>query len=329
MDISQLPDISGLLVTPDNPARNDLEGMDYARCAALHNYLVRYSWLADGRDLATLNDNSTTFFTIYGAEAEALRPRLHPSLAAFLDTAMEPPLGDDSHNPPPPFFIFAWRLSTPNLLFEEVIGDLHDQPVDSLVRLYCVGGLSDEGGGGGVLYHQRFHRVSVFMHIDEYDNALPAEEHPELWHPLETLLSNWIELIQLGKVVAFPSKEPALFDIEKFGPWEWRPYSEAQVTSCVGAWDRLCAAIKARMPTRLISTTYSEPLVICRPGCRFSARCLFCAILSDARAPASVPLRRSGASLASGRLGWVYGIATIPRMASLPALHTAGMLFPR
>jgi hypothetical protein len=65
MDLSQLPDISGLLVTPDNPARDDLEGIDYARCVALHNHLVRYTWLADGRDLATLNGYEYIFTRQY------------------------------------------------------------------------------------------------------------------------------------------------------------------------------------------------------------------------------------------------------------------------
>lgn len=77
MDFSQLPDITSLLVRPDNPPRDDVEGMDYLRCAALHNYLIQYAWLAEGRPLATLNANSN-FFTAFGdeAEAEACRPSL-------------------------------------------------------------------------------------------------------------------------------------------------------------------------------------------------------------------------------------------------------------
>jgi hypothetical protein len=61
MDVSQLPDISGLLVTPDNPAREDLQGMDHERCVALHNYLVLYGWLAEGRLAADLHTSSTIF----------------------------------------------------------------------------------------------------------------------------------------------------------------------------------------------------------------------------------------------------------------------------
>ncbi|KAJ5637382.1 hypothetical protein N7490_007261 [Penicillium lividum] len=271
MDFSELPDITSLLVRPDNPPRDDVEGMDYARCAALHNYLVKYAWLAEGRPLATLNGNSTNFFTVFGAEAEALRPRLDPSLVAFLDTAMIPPKDNPNEFP---LSVFACDFPSLDRLFEEDIADLKDQPVESLVRLYTVdGGLSAEGCDGGVIYHQRFHRVVIFMHLDAYDCGFPVEDHLNVWNPLETLLSHWIDLIHLGKVVASPNQEPALFDFEKIGPWEWRPYSEAQVNTCVGAWDQLCQAIEARIsqlsnPPSLISPISGsnadnpEPLVV-------------------------------------------------------------------
>lgn len=268
MDLSQLPDITSLLVRPDNPPRDDLEGMDYARCAALHNYLIQYAWLAEGRPLATLNANSN-FFTAFGdpAAAEACRPRLDPSLAAFFDAAIVSRPADDTHEYLP-FSVFAWGIDGPNRLFEESIADMNDQPVDSLVRLYAIEtGLSAMDGGGGVIYHQSFHRVATFMNLDEYDFGFPVQDKPQAWYPLETLLTNWIDLIRVGKVLASPHKEPALFDFEKIGPWEWRPYSEAQVTTCVAEWDRLCQAIEARtsqLPISPISgsdTESSEPLV--------------------------------------------------------------------
>ncbi len=40
MDVSPLPDVNGHLVTADHPPRTDSSGMDHARCAALHNWLV-------------------------------------------------------------------------------------------------------------------------------------------------------------------------------------------------------------------------------------------------------------------------------------------------
>jgi hypothetical protein len=243
MDISQLPDIDSMLVTADNPARADLPGMDYTRCAALHNYLVLYAWVAEGRTPASLHGNNMTFFTKYAEAAEELRSRLEPSLAAFLAAAIIPPVDADEHAPP--FFFWAHGLSDPDDIFDSDTADLFDHPADSLVCLYPPGQAGESGGG--LLYDQGCHRAAVFMHMDDHGFALPAESHPELWHPLEIILSNWIELLRIGKMAASPTDAPSLFDSEKFGPWEWRPYGDAQVTACVGAWDRLCAAIEARV----------------------------------------------------------------------------------
>lgn len=257
MDLSQLPDVSNLLVTADNPARDDIPGMDHERCAALHNYLLHYAWLAEGHPSSSLRNNTNTFFTAHGAAAEQLRPRLNMSLATFLDSAKLPPAGPE----PPPFFFWANALSDPEFLFEEWLADMFDQPADSLVCLYFPNIGQGGESGGGVLYHQRYHRAAVFMHMDDHGFALPLEEHRELWHPLETVLSNWIDLIRLGKVTASPRDEPALFGSEKIGPWEWRPYSEAQVASCIGAWNRLCEAIEARMPSQPPSAVDLGPLL--------------------------------------------------------------------
>ena len=142
-----------------------------------------------------------------------------------------------------------------------------DMPDDSLVNLYRHGQCGESGGGLFYLQGSHSHRAAVFMHMDDHGFAFPVAEHPDLWHPLETVLSNWIELIMLGKVVAEHPDAPTRFDSEKFGPWDWRPYGDAQVDSCVAAWDRLCAAIEAAMPpptddstTTTTSTSTSPPL---------------------------------------------------------------------
>jgi hypothetical protein len=67
------------------------------------------------------------------------------------------------------------------------------------------------------------------MHLDAYYYGFPVEDHLKVWNPLETLLSHWIDLIHLGKVVASPNQELALFDFEKVGPWEWRPIAKPRL----------------------------------------------------------------------------------------------------
>ena len=302
MDLLQLPDVDSLLVTADNPARVDLPGMDHARCAALHNYLVHYAWVAEGRAPASLHSNNNTFFNAHGAVAEALRPRLDPSLAAFLAAAMLPP---DANTPKrAPFFFWANGLSEPDFLFDNGLADLFDQPPDSLVCLYYPNIGQGGAPGGGVIYHQDYHRAAVFMNMVDYDFALPIEAHLALWHPLETVLSNWIDLLRLGKITASPRDAPALFGSEKIGPWEWRPYSEAQVAACVGAWDRLCGAIEARVvllsppgstaattttTTTTINATEPEPEPLLSPAALDAALvpepCFARAFLTRARRP--------------------------------------------
>lgn len=263
MALSQLPNVDDVLVTPTHPALSSNSEMDHARCAALHNYLVQYAWLAEGRSPARLPqaNGANNYFASHGDAAEETRSRLDPSVTAFLEAAMIPSSSandgeddneeDDDDTSPAPFFWWASELSEPDALFADETADLYDQPADSLLCLYApnIGGSGGGEFGGGLLYHQGHHRAAVFMHMDDYDFALPVETHPDLWHPLETVLSHWIELLRVGKVVASPRHAPALFGSEKMGPWEWRPYGDAQqVTSCVEAWHRFCDAVEGHMP---------------------------------------------------------------------------------
>ncbi|KAL8398683.1 hypothetical protein RB596_006006 [Gaeumannomyces avenae] len=259
MAATQLPSIDGQLVTLENPPRLGLDGMDHARCAALHNYLVDYRLQAapdDGQPNGAADEGGrATYFSTWGEAAEAVRPRLHPSLAAFFAAARMPRR---------PFHFFADDFPEPRDgaggLFYNEVADLVDMPPDLLVWLFDSN--SDSGGEsqGGLLYHQGLHKCAFLMHLDDYGSAFPPDEHPHQWHPLETVLSHWIHLLQIAKVVASPS-EQSLYGSDKVGPWEWRPYSEAQLTSCVAAWDRLCAAIEARLPGFVPGDAPREPLL--------------------------------------------------------------------
>ncbi|KAI6085865.1 hypothetical protein F4821DRAFT_270351 [Hypoxylon rubiginosum] len=230
--------------------------MDHARCAALHNYLVDYRLAAEGLNLAA---NRDTFMSRHGAATSAILPRLHPSLAAFLAAARIIRFP----------FLFAHGFPNPGVsndlvgLIDNGLADLYSEPEDCLVRLYLP--VIESGGesGGGLIYHQTRHVATFSMNADDADYALPVDEHPMNWHPLETVLSNWISLIRLGKVVASPAPR-GLFGSEKIGPWEWRPYGNGQVAACVAAWDRLCGAIEARQdaaatPAGMVDDGYHHP----------------------------------------------------------------------
>ncbi|KAF3011737.1 hypothetical protein E8E14_010583 [Neopestalotiopsis sp. 37M] len=246
MEGSQLSDINTMLVTESNSVRKDVSGMDHARCAALHNYLVHYARAVEDGDsgnlTAKLRSNHSTFFTTHGAAADEIRTRLHPSVVAFLDAAITSVADAHLHRP---FFFWSRGLSDPDCIFANDAGDLYNRPADSLLCLYLPGANSESGGG--VLYDQVHHRAAVSMDMDAWGSAMPLEAHMELWHPLETIFSNWIHLLHIGKIAASTTDMPSLHGSEKYGPWEWRAYSDVQVIDCVSSWNQLCAAIESRM----------------------------------------------------------------------------------
>ncbi|KAK8040325.1 hypothetical protein PG991_000113 [Apiospora marii] len=224
MAAPQLRSIDDQLVTPDNPPLTDLDGMDHVRCAALHNYLVDLCLAADadGRPVPATKSRRATYFSTHGEATESVRQRLHPSVAAFLAAA---------HSPDAPLFFFVDCIPGPddgefNGLFDNETADNEDEPEDSIVRLYLSHMDACDGmSGGGLLYYQRRHLASFFVHPDDTD---------------------WISLIRLGKVVVSPTDEPSLYGSVKIGNWEWRPYGDGQIAGCVAAWHRLCDAIEVR-----------------------------------------------------------------------------------
>ncbi|KAI0200139.1 hypothetical protein F4808DRAFT_429840 [Astrocystis sublimbata] len=224
-----------LVVTPENPARED-GTLDYIRCAALHKCLVQKVLDAEGKRLEEIEGGS--FFQHYGHAADEIRDRLSPSLAAFLESIF---ISDEL----PPFFFWVDSISHPSHLFfhDDLLNDDGEMP-HRVVTLY----MTNLGLGGGhtmgLLYDQKLHRATMTLDLEDGEFVLPAEMHGELWHPLETVLSNWIHMVKIGKITASQDEAPN----EKYGPWTWQPYGESQVHTTVAAFERLVDAIEERMP---------------------------------------------------------------------------------
>lgn len=68
--------------------------------------------------------------------------------------------------------------------------------------------------GDELMYDQTNKGATMASGIEDQAFALPAEEHPELLFPLETIMSNWAGMIEPGKVTA----SPAAAENEKYGP---------------------------------------------------------------------------------------------------------------
>lgn len=244
-------EVDALLVTKSHPARNDGSTMDVARCAALHNYIVQHGWLASGRSLDDLPRQSY-FEQHSGAIAEAVfGNQVDPYLLSFFKSVITNRLDVSFH-------YWVGGLYDPGLLFESA-GSFPENMEDEegrVVTLYAVG--QPISHGAGLMYDQKLHRAYFSMTIWEHDHASPIEEHDDLWYPLETVLSNFIELIRIGKITATQEESAN----EKVDVWTWHPYGAAQVDSAVAAFEHLVEVIEERIPpSALLPTRDGEQLL--------------------------------------------------------------------
>lgn len=80
--------VRALRETADNPPTSTNENMDFERCSALHNAIVKHAWLSAGNDLAAMT-NDTVWASVSSQEhLEEMEARLSPSLGEFLKRAL-------------------------------------------------------------------------------------------------------------------------------------------------------------------------------------------------------------------------------------------------
>ncbi|KAJ0332652.1 hypothetical protein COL5a_001370 [Colletotrichum fioriniae] len=90
---------------------------------------------------------------------------------------------------PAPLFFWQAGITEPDGFFDNDTFDLFDKLEDAL--------------------HQSSHRAAFFMSQVDHEFTLPINEgqHAALWHPLETIPSNWVHFIRLGKIKRFAQKQ--------------------------------------------------------------------------------------------------------------------------
>ena len=241
----QILDIEDALVTHENPARDE-DTLDFQRCARLHNYLVAYAYMARNNtntpDLDALA-NETWFFHESNVDIDAIRARLDSSLNSFLDLVYDPCPG-----------FFYWVNGLQMGLADEYIFD-EDNDSEDKERFVVIYGTVSELGSHclGVLYDQLNHRASFPLTLENIDSVVPVAEHWDMWFPLETILTNWIHMLRMGKITADSRKGTGDLSDEdansrsQIGLWSWHPYCAAQIDSTVAAMDRYTDAIESRM----------------------------------------------------------------------------------
>lgn len=234
--MDELPNIEEWLVTPENPPR-PVNGLDHERCAALHNFLIQYAWIASNRDLGDFEPQS--WFERHGDLANEARQHLKPTLVQFLEATYDCNDADVS--------LFYWTsgLNSPDMLWTNWDGSAEGGEEHRRLTLYRTqtGLLGDHNDG--LCYDQETYKAVMFMSTDDHSFA-DGEGSANLWQPLESVLSSWILTLRMGKITAGP--EGVKLDNEKYGPWMYHSYSSQQVEDTVAAFNRLVVAIESRIP---------------------------------------------------------------------------------
>ncbi|CAI7652690.1 unnamed protein product [Penicillium manginii] len=255
----QILDIEDALVSEENPAHDG--SLDYERCARLHNYLVAYGWMArherDTPDLDALASEEW-FFQEAEEDIAAIRSRLITPLNSFLDSI---------YDPNPDFFYWVNRLVM--MPCDEYINDEDNNEMEEGKERFVLIYQTEMDLGShnlGVIYDQQRNKASFPMTIENTESVEPVHEHEEMWLPLETILTHWIYMIRIGKIVPELSEgglsgDPNLAaNRSQFGLWSWLPYCDFQLDSTIAAIERYSAIVESRMPPDSILPISSAPL---------------------------------------------------------------------
>ena len=144
-----LEEVAHLRVTESNPpSSSDNNGLDYERCSALHNAIVKHGWRASGHSVAEM-PQSTWWQSAHNAPyLTDVQQKLHPSLVEFLRRAIDiTPFTDnpDSNS----LFYYCNALAHPDHSY------LYEQGEEDLVALYSAGGFKSRFRDGIVCVTRR------------------------------------------------------------------------------------------------------------------------------------------------------------------------------
>ncbi|RDW80291.1 hypothetical protein BP6252_04929 [Coleophoma cylindrospora] len=214
-------------VTPESPVR-EVDGMDWERCAALHNLILKLGWTGSGNSEADMPRRTWWQTKITDASLEEeWTGRLSPSLKQFLQAAYETPHEN--------FFYYASRLNGPDGFFSGI----HEE-ADGTLNLYPMTNLNLSGHRDGLNFNQDI-SLAIFC-SDILDSSSTTNGRME-WDPLEVVLTAWLDMIDTGKVIAKPKGTSTRAPWE-CAPWELLPYSHYDLEHAIGSFNNLITRIE-------------------------------------------------------------------------------------
>lgn len=119
--------VRALRQTADNPPTSTNEGLDFERCAALHNAIVEHAWISAGNDLAAMPKDTVWSLDSSQENLDEMERSIGPSLREFLKRAL---VTSNQHY----FFDFLGGLTGHGSLWEFV-----DPFEEARVGLYWTG----------------------------------------------------------------------------------------------------------------------------------------------------------------------------------------------
>jgi hypothetical protein len=109
-----------LRVNHNNPETSTDEGLDFERCSALHNAIVKHAWQAEGYDLANLPTTTWWQRPDYASKLGEVQKHLPESLVEFLKRALHPVAKELPDSSRYYFFHLSDGLARPDSLWFEV-----------------------------------------------------------------------------------------------------------------------------------------------------------------------------------------------------------------
>jgi hypothetical protein len=253
--------LDGLRVSPERPIQEYPNGLNYERCAALHNKIVERGWTQAGNDLADLS--RTTWWENYGGDSALTEhvEKLDPSVIAFLKRAI---VGDLA------FHRYNGGLADPESLFYNVLygDDEDDSNKRQFITLYTANyEHAWSGHTAGIVLDQEEFTATQQLSMEDSDWTMSNYARTR-WPALEDILSSFLGLIERGKTVAVNESSYSGKN-ERIGPWILNSYTELDLEEALGWFSELIIAIEARMPSPPPETGFETGLLSAEDLARF------------------------------------------------------------
>ena len=140
-DFPFLEEVPNIRVDESHPPTSNADGMVFERCSALHNAIIKHTWLATGHDLSDFPQTIWTQIEYNVPHLAEVEGRLHSSVVEFLKRALAV-----SYFPDKPrkyrFFYYCDDLSPADVMFNDY--EIYRGDGVNCITLYLAGGFKEE-----------------------------------------------------------------------------------------------------------------------------------------------------------------------------------------